>query len=184
MGLELPRKFFHLLGFLYVVLYWLVERAYGHEAALQAMFAVLCVMLISEYVRLSTTIRPPVLRWLWGRLRRPKEEARLGAEIHFFVGVFVCFAVFSFDVAMAATLMLTAGDVVVGLLHFFGPRFGKHGVGGVLAAIVVNVCVGVLVVPLWTAVLMGVAAALTETFVNFMDDDLLVPIVAALVGSL
>lgn len=182
--MEVGRKLFHTIGgVLYVALYWVVQSMYGHDAALVALAIVVGIFLAGEFVRLKTRWRPALLKCAW-TLRRKTEAHRIGVEVSFCVASLLCFAVFPVEIATVAILMLTFGDPIAALLHNLGPRMGKHGVGGIAAAVVVNTFIGVWLLPLATSVAMAVAAALTETFSKKIDDDFLVPIVACVVGVL
>ena len=141
----------------------------------------------------------------------------MGAEVYFLLGVIVSLAVFEKAVAVAAILMTVFGDLAAALA---GRRWGRRqffgsekSIEGFLAALIVNVAIGVLILRaapdslLWWGKLMGSSldsiaacsfgavvwplaavmsfvAALAELAISKVDDNLTIPVISGFAGQM
>ena len=199
---EFGRKLIHLLSFFFVLIYWAVERFFGHATGLLALVGLLVVLIELEHIRLEWHPKIPFLSKLWKLFKRPKEQKALGAEVFFLLGAIVCFAAFDRRVATAAVLMTTFGDFIAGLVMYVGriPVYKYRKLEASIAELLVDIGVGWLFLRtsawwlqgftmtgnvLWIPVLlMAVTATVVETTTHKIDDNLVVPIAAGLVGHI
>jgi len=146
----------------------------------------------------------PILNRIWRVLRREKEHDKLGGDVFFLIGAILVLAVFDLNIAMAAILMTTFGDLSAALI---GKRFGKHYLvmlkdrawEGILAEFFVDLIIGIFVffwgfwsntailynLNLWIVILvMSITATFVETIIYKMDDNLLIPLFAGFNGQI
>jgi len=184
---EIKRKAFHLLILLVLVGYVFIEKAYGKQAALISLVGLLMLFLIAEYFRLELGFRMP----LFDNIIRPKERERYYGVVYFISAAVICLAVFDFRIALAALLMTTFGDMSAALI---GKKYGKttifknKTVAGTLFELVVNIFVGFFVLfnlyNIYVIIAMAFVAAFVETFVDELDDNLLIPLFAGFTGQI
>jgi len=130
----------------------------------------------------------------------------MGGEVFQIAGIIVTLAAFDIRIAVAAILMLTFGDPAAALI---GIRYGKHHLyknktwEGTFAFFITSLVIGLFCIQsslepgtwyilspainqaMWLPIFgMALAAAITELFVNKIDDNLAVPLVAGIVGQL
>ena len=187
---ELGRKAIHLTSIVIILVY----VYYGKEIVLSFMAFVLSVFLIVEYFRIEWGFKLPVL----DRFLRAHEKHVLGGEIFFMTGAFIAIAVFTKEIAIAAILMTTFGDMTGAL---FGKMFGKHKIPklekktieGSTAEFFVNLLIGYLVLIHFTQgllhpgiiiIIMALTATAVETAINKIDDNLIIPIFAGGAGEI
>ena len=192
---ELGRKLIHLNSVIIVLVYYF----FGKEIALLFLTAVLIFLLEVEYFRIEWGLKIPVL----GRFFREKEKGRVGGEVFFMIGAIIVISVFSMEIAIAAILMTTFGDMAAAL---FGKAFGRtwipklknRAVEGCAAEFFVDLIIGYLIffviflasfqLPVsgkWIVILvMAATATIVETVIDKMDDNLLVPLFAGFNGQL
>jgi phytol kinase len=181
---EFKRKIFHLLILLVIIGYVILERNYNKQVALIALVALLSFFLLAEYFRLELGWRIP----LFDHIIRAKEREHYYGVVYFLSATIICLAVFDFNVALAALLMTTFGDMAAAL---FGKKFGKvivfrkKTVIGTLTELIVNIIVGFFILQnVYIIIAMAFTATFVETFVSELDDNLLMPIFAALIGQI
>ncbi len=198
---ELARKFVHLLSLFILLVYFLAVDIFNPDIALVILVFVLITFLELEYLRLELGAKIPILRGFWKHLRRKKEEKALGSEIFFLVGAILVLAVFDTQIAVAAILMTTFGDMAAALI---GSRFGKNYLSypedtaweGILAEFFVNIVIGIIVffifpgvsfsnLNYWIIILvMATTATIVETFAGKIDDNLLIPVFSGFNGQI
>ncbi|MCE5271443.1 SEC59/DGK1/VTE5 family protein [bacterium] len=212
-GKELGRKVIHTFALFYLVIYFACDHLAGPQLGLLVLVGLLVAVIIIEYLRLERQADIPLLSWLWANFRREKEQAAVGAEIFFLLGVIVALGSFEQRVATTAVLMTVFGDLTAALV---GMRLGRirprmfHGksIEGSLAAAVVNLCVGWVVMrdcgggtawwqvlldgngypglgePLWTVIVsMAAVATVTELIISEIDDNLTIPVLSGFAGQ-
>jgi len=122
---------------------------------------------------------------------RPKEQYRVYGVIFFLSSTIIVFAVFDTAIALAALLMTTFGDMVAAIA---GKRYGttilfkNKTVVGFVAELITNLTVAVLIslvfaLNIYIPILMAFVATATETLVDEMDDNLIVPVVSGFIGQ-
>lgn len=185
---EVGRKIIHLLILLVLVGYYVIESVAGTQAALICLVALLCIFLVLEYLRLELGWRMP----FFSAFIRPKEENRMFGVIYFLSASVICLAVFDRAIAITALLMTTFGDLMAAII---GKRFGtitlfrNKTMEGFFACLVTNIAVGIIIVfiaplNLVIVLLMALVATIIETLCDEMDDNLMVPLFAGLLGQL
>jgi len=191
---EIKRKSVHIFALSYILIYYFVSKFYGHDNALFALATLLIVFLIVDFFRVERRKKILFFYQFW----RPKEKGRFGGQVFFLTGVIIAFAVFSFNIALAAILMTIFGDMAAALV---GKKYGKHYLAslkdraweGILGEFFVDVIVGVMVffwgvwnfsdLNLWLIVLvMAVVATLVETSLDKLDDNLMIPVFSGFFG--
>lgn len=175
---ELMRKGIHLTSILIVLVYAL----YGKQAVLALLITYLVIILMIEHMRLDRGLKIPFVDSLF----RQKELSSIGSHVFFTLGALVAVAVFSQDVAYAALLMTTFGDMSAALV---GRKIGKTkvvGTGksleGCASEFVVNLFIGYFFLSsLPLALLMALTATLVETLFVHIDDNLAIPVFSGFV---
>lgn len=178
---ELMRKGIHLTSILIVLVY----AFYGKQAVLTLLITYLVIILIIEHLRLDRGMELPFVRSLF----RQKELSSTGSHVFFTLGALTAVAVFSKDVAYAAILMTTFGDMSAALV---GRKLGKTkllGTGksleGCIAEFTVDLLIGyILLSSLPLAILMAFTATLVETLFVHIDDNLAIPVFSGFVAEM
>ena len=182
---ELLRKSVHLVSVLIVLIY----EFFGKEAILWVLMIFLVTVLFLDYFRLEHNMRIPFFYTMY----REGEADRLGGHIYFALGAISAIALFSKEIAYAAVLMTTFGDMVAALI---GKSYGKRrvfqktfkndkSIERSASEFLTDLMVGLLILgnPL-VSLVMAFSATLTETAVNKIDDNLVVPILAGFFGQI
>ena len=198
---ELARKFVHLLSVFIILIYFVVSDMFNTTVALVILVFMLVFALEFEYLRLETGKKIPVLGEIWKYVRRDKEQDKLGGDVFLLLGAIIVLAIFDTNVAMAAILMTTFGDLSAALI---GSKFGKRKVfqnrnktwAGVFAELTTNILIGIFVFFIFARpeinvvgliviiLVMAFTATFVETLANKIDDNLLIPIFAGLNGHI
>lgn len=179
--LELKRQVFHLfLGIAIVILYNF------QILSPRRMFIILVMGILISIA--STRYKIPGIAWFLERFERKHAKFPGQGAIFFVLGCFTVIGLFPPTIASAAILVLAAGDSFSTLV---GRQFGKHRMGsksveGTVAGIVLGFLGAFLFVSFLTAFLGAFVAMIAEAldiklFNKVVDDNLLVPVVAAIV---
>lgn len=175
----------HLVSVLIVLIY----EFFGKETVLWVLMVFLVTVLFLDYLRLEQGLKIPLFHIMY----REKEAGRMGGHIYFSLGAIAAISLFSREIAYAAVLMATFGDLSAALV---GKSYGKHKVfrkafkndktlEGSTAELFVNILIGFYFLGNPTiAFLMAFFATLTETAVNKIDDNLAVPVISGFFGQL
>lgn len=170
---ELMRKGIHLTSIFIILVY-----AFFGKQETQTLLIVYLVLILSiEHLRLDRGIRLPAFHILL----RQKEEKGMGSHVYFTLGALVAVSVFSKDIAFAAILMTTFGDMSAALI---GKRFGKlriFGNGKSLEGCITEFIVDLIIAALlignpFVSVLMALVATYVETTFVRIDDNLVIPV--------
>lgn len=182
---ELKRKAIHIFAFLYIGIYYLFFKLYGHEGGVLALVGVLVLFLIIDYFRIVRKVKIGLFDIFW----RDSERDKLGGNVYFVLGAIVAFAVFDFNIAIAVMLMAIFGDMAAALI---GIKWGKNWIvglksrawEGVIAELVVNLIIGFLLLNNIFVILgIAITATFVETVFEYVDDNLSIPVVAGFVGQ-
>jgi len=183
---EIRRKFIHLFGLLYIIIYLFFYNFYSHKAGLLALVVVLLFFLVLEFYRIQLKKKIPIFHIFW----RAKEKNRLGGQVYFLIGAIIVFSVFGTKIAIVSILMTVFGDMAAALV---GIRFGKHWIKGLdkitwegaIAEFFVNIFIAFLVLDNLPVVIgMALTATFVETFFRHVNDNLSIPIFSGAVGQL
>jgi len=183
--LEILRKSVHLVSILIVLIY----KFYGKEAVLWVLMLFLVTALALDYFRVEHGIRIPLFYIVY----RKAEADCFGGHIFFALVAISVVALFSREIAYAAILMATFGDLAAALIgKFYGKRrvFQKlfkneKSIEGSASEFVIDFLIGLLILgnPI-VSLVMAFLATLTETAVNKIDDNLIVPVFAGFFGQI
>jgi len=187
---HLGRKLYHVGGGLGLLGVWF---ALGRPRAFYVYAAWLAASLLFDLARFAL---PRFNAWAMANLRallRPGEERTLNGSPSYALGVGLTLLLFPEPQAVTAVLFLMVGDVSATTV---GERWGRHKVGGKslegTAAFFAAACAAGLAAraalggpPAGTIVAGAWCAALVELFLpRFANDNLVIPLVAALVMTL
>ena len=112
---EFLRKAVHLVSILIVLIY----EYFGKETVLWVLVSFLVTMLFLDYFRLEHNMKIPFFYTMY----RENEANRFGGHIFFSLGAITAIALCSKEIAYAAVLMTTFGDMVATLIgKFYGKR--------------------------------------------------------------
>lgn len=185
---EVGRKAIHLTILIVIAVFFIIKNAFGMQSALIALVALLIVFIVLEYFRLELNMKLPFFQ----QFVRPKEEFRVYGVIFFLTSSIICLAAFDTSIAIAALLMTTFGDVAAAIA---GKKWGtsilfknKTAVG-FAAGLVTNLFVAVavslfFVINIYIPIIMAFVASISETLVDELDDNLVVPVFAGFVGQI
>lgn len=184
---EASRKAFHLLILVVLVIYFSIEAQAGKQVALVSLVALLAFFLILEFFRLDMGYRMPI----FSSLIRPREQNRMYGVIFFLSATIISLAVFDVKIALTALLMTTFGDLIAAIM---GKKYGttlifkNKTVIGSSSALITNVIVAlvmtfILSINISIPLVMAFVATAVETLVDEIDDNLVVPVFAGLVGQ-
>lgn len=190
---EIGRKIIHITILIVLAAYFLVQDSLvsagytavlAKQVALLFLVALLIVFLILEYFRLELGWKMP----FFSQFIRPKEQTRMYGVIYFLSATIISLAVFNKDIALAALLMTTFGDMVAALV---GKRYGATLIyrnktwAGFLAELGTNLAVGFIILDSIYVILgMAFVATIVETMVDELDDNLLIPIFSGFAGQI
>lgn len=182
---EILRKLIHLLELPVLLVYTLLASFYGIKVAILAVTALLIILLEIEYIRLEYKLKLPAVIDI---LRR-REKDNIASSIFFVSSTIICFAAFDYPIALMALLLTVFGDLAAALI---GMRFGrtkifhKKTLEGFMAGLVINVLLGVMIMPgEWQVFLpMALTASLVELWTGKLDDNLTVPLAAGFTGQM
>ncbi len=178
---EVLRKGFHLMSVAIVLVY----AFFGKEIVLQFMTLYLVSILIIEHLRIDLGYKVPFVNHLF----RKKEQKAVGGYVYFTLGAIVTVSVFSKNVAYAAILMTTFGDMSAALI---GKRYGRirifrggKSLEGCVAEFLVDLIIGYAFISnIIIALVMAFAATFVETGFEKIDDNLAIPIFSGFTAEL
>jgi phytol kinase len=183
--LEILRKSVHLVSILIVLIY----EFFGKEAVLWVLMLFLVDTLVLDYFRIEHGMRIPFFDITY----RKDEAASFGGHIFFALGAISVISLFSQEIAYASILMATFGDLAAALIgKFYGKRrvFQKlfkndKSIEGSASEFIVDFLIGLIILgnPI-VSLVMAFLATLTETAVNKIDDNLIVPVFAGFFGQI
>ena len=182
---EIMRKSVHLISLFIVLIYEFL----GKETVLWVLMLFLVTVLFLDYLRLEHSMRIPFFYTMY----RDQEANRLGGHIYFALGAISAIALFSREIAYAAILMTTFGDMAAALIgKFYGKKRVFKGIfnnnksiEGSVSEFIVDFLIGFLITgnPA-VSLVMSFFATLTETAVNKIDDNLVIPIFSGFFGQI
>jgi len=181
---ELGRKLIHIIVLLVLCGYVIVEKTHGKQIALVGIVSLLILFLILEYFRLELDLELPIFNWII----RAKEHRKPYGTIYFLLSTIICLAVFDFRIALAALLMTVFGDMTAALIgKWYGKTliFKNKTLTGGIVELVINLILGFIILRNFYIILaMAFTATIVETFVDELDDNLVVPLFSGFVGQM
>lgn len=182
---EVMRKSVHLVSIFIVLIY----EFFGKDAVLWVLMLFLVTVLFLEYFRLEEGMKIPFFYMMY----REHEADRLGGHIYFALGSIAVISLFSREIAYAAVLMTTFGDMVAAMIgKFHGKRRifreifkNDKSLEGSASEFIIDLLVGLAITgnPI-VSLVMAFSATLTETAVNKIDDNLIIPIFSGFFGQM
>jgi dolichol kinase len=182
---EVTRKGVHIVSILIVLIY----EFFGKEVILWVLMLFLVTVLFLDYLRLEHGMRIPIFYTMY----REQEVNRLGGHIYFALGAISVIALFSKEIAYTAVLMTTFGDMAAALIgKFYGKKRvfknvfnNDKSIEGSASEFIIDLFIGLLIIgsPV-VALVMSFIATLTETAVNKIDDNLVIPIFSGFFGQI
>lgn len=182
---EIMRKSVHMVSILIVLIY----EFFGKEEILWVLTLFLVIVLFLDYLRLEHGMKIPFFYIMY----REQETDRLGGHVYFSLGAIVAISIFNKEIAYAAILMTTFGDMTGALIgKFYGKRriFRKifkndKSLEGSASEFVIDLLIGLAITgnPV-VSFIMAFFATLTETSVNKIDDNLIIPIFSGFFGQI
>ena len=185
LAFEAKRKFVHLLGFSYVIAYYIALKLFGHRIAMLLLLAVILIMITVEFFRIVEKRKVPIMHIFM----RSKEENTLGGQVYYLLGLIIALSLFEFPIAITVILMTIFGDMAAAI---FGIAFGKHWLKkipdtaweGIIAEFAVDLIIGFLIIGNWKIVIpMAAMATFVETVFPHVDDNLAIPVFAGFIGQ-
>lgn len=185
---EIGRKIIHFTILIVLVLFFAIKKQGGQQIALLFLVGILIIFLILEYLRLELNFKLPFFH----QFIRPKEQYRVFGVIFFLTSTIIALAVFDVPIALAALLMTTFGDVsatIAGKKYGTTILFRNKTVTGFVAELITNLIVAIIIslvfsINIYILIIMAFAATITETLVDELDDNLIVPIVSGFIGQI
>ncbi len=185
---EIGRKVIHLAILVVLVLFFAIKNQYGQQAALLFLVLLLLIFLILEYFRLELNLKMPFFH----HLIRPKEEYRLYGVIFFLSSTIMALAVFDTPIAITALLMTTFGDMsaaIAGRRYGTTVLFRNKTVVGFVAELITNLIVAIIAslffsLNIYIPIVMAFVATISETMVDELDDNLIVPLASGFIGQI
>lgn len=182
---EFMRKSVHLVSVFIVLIY----EFFGKDAVLWVLMLFLVAVLFLEYFRLEKGMKIP----FFYRMYREREAYGLGGHIYFSLGAIVVISLFNKEIAYAAVLMTTFGDMTAAMIgKFYGKRRifkevfkNDKSLEGSVSEFIIDLLVGLVIIgnPI-VSFIMAFSATLTETAVNRIDDNLIIPIFSGFFGQM
>jgi phytol kinase len=182
---ELKRKFVHALTLIYVAVYYIAMKLFGHQIAILILLATLIFFITVDFFRVIEHKKIPIFHLLW----RTREENTLGGQVYLILGFIIALSIFEFPIAITVILMTIFGDIAAAI---FGIAFGKHWIKslpetaweGVIAEFVVDIIIAYLIIGNWIIVIPTAAmATFVETVFPHVDDNLAIPVFAGFIGQ-
>lgn len=181
-ALELRRQFLHIAFgiFLVTMLYFGIFNIYH-------LIGILVLGLI--FSRLCKSFTVPIASWVMEKFERPENRKTFPGKgpIFFMIGTIIVVYFFPLKIALASIMILTLGDAVS---HIFGKLLSRKtykylkSVEGTIAGIAFSFFGALFFVNVLAALSGSMLSMLLETVkMDYIDDNLLVPITAALIMS-
>lgn len=180
---ELKRKLIHIASAAYIFIYYFLEKMFSHKTALFILAFGLVALAFMEFLKTRYNKKIPFFHHFY----RENESHTISGSIYLLIGVVISFAVFDFNIAVTAILMMIVGDTASALIG----RYGNHKLKclnisweGIIAELLVDIAVGFIFL---NNVLVIFAMALTATVVEValkpVDDNLGIPLAAGFIGQ-
>jgi len=169
-----------------ILLAYAVTRYFWSEKiAILVLTGIFLLLMEIEYIRLE--VKPKIPNAF--NVFRAREKDNVAGSIFFVAATIMAFSVFDYSIALTALLLTVFGDLAAALI---GIKFGKikifrqKSLEGFLAGLVMNLCVGFLIMPDFPAlyITMAFVASTVELLTGKLDDNLTVPLFAGFTGQI
>lgn len=180
---EIKRKLVHLSSAIYILIYYLINTYFSQRTALLTLVFILIIFSFLEFLKLKYHRQIPFFHQIY----RDNEMNSLSGSIYLLIGVIIAFAIFDFNIAVTAILMMIIGDSASAIMG----RIGKHKLDGlraswegVISEFLIDIALGFIFlnnIPI--IFVMALTATFVETTLKPVDDNLAIPVVAGFVGQ-
>jgi dolichol kinase len=180
---EIKRNLVHLSSVVYILIYYLVEKFFSQSTALLTLVFILILLSFLEFLKMRYNRQIPLFHHIY----RDNERNTISGSIYLIIGVIIAFAIFDFNIAVTAILMMIFGDTASAI---FG-KIGNHKIDGfraswegIISEFLVDIAIGFIFlnnIPI--IFIMALTATFVETVLKPVDDNLAVPVVAGFAGQ-
>lgn len=181
------RRVWHFLGVVFPLTILFYPQA--RNLLLWGIGTLFLMVLVLEAVRFAHL---PVNNWfaekLKGVIKEEEEKSKPTGTFYFLLSAWICIFFFSTKIAAAALLDLVFGDQAA---SWVGKRWGRKKWGpqnksleGFAACLAVCFFINLMLLPWGVALAGAIGASLVEALIPWQDDNLTVPLGAAIVMSL
>jgi phytol kinase len=180
---EIKRKLVHLSSAVYILIYYLVETFFSQRTALLTLVFFLILLSFLEFLKMKYNRKIPIFHLIY----RDNEKNTLSGSIYLILGVIIAFAIFDFDIAVTAILMMIVGDTASAIMG----KIGNHKIDGyraswegVISEFLIDIAIGFIFINNIPVIfIMALTATFVETVLKPVDDNLAVPVVAGFAGQ-
>lgn len=180
---EIKRKLVHISTIIYILIYYIFEKLFSQRAALLVLVFILIFLSFLEFLKIRYNVKIP----LFNKFYRETEKNKFSGSIYLVLGMIISFAVFDFNIALAAVLMMILGDSASAIVG----RLGKHKINylkasweGIISEFLVDAAIGIIFLSNFIVILvMALCATIIEILIDPIDDNLAVPVVAGFAGQ-
>lgn len=181
----IQRKLLH-IGLLipYGVYWYIYSQLEDVWVANIFLLSVLILFFLYEYMRLDLRVKVP-----FDTLVKPKEVDSPVDGVNLILAGLIIHNIFPFPIALTAMLIGIIGDAsstvgsLLGEHKVFANPENKTTWEGVFLTLIVNLTISIAVLGIaWPVVPMSIFAIIVETMITKLDDNLVVPIVIAVIG--
>ena len=180
-GQEVRRKLFHIFWIILALFAWFGVPYLSMVTVMRVFLVLLFLFLLFDFLRVEHD-------WKFLRfMMRSKERGMFCGGTTGMIGVILVFTLTHFQVAVLATFFMGVGDLIAGVVR---KKWGQHDFlkktwEDFGAGTIANIVLGGLLVPNPVLLFpMAIAAQVAENAVSVLDDNLVMILVAAVVGQL
>ncbi|RMH80517.1 MAG: phosphatidate cytidylyltransferase [Acidobacteria bacterium] len=181
--LEVRRKLFHMLA----ISLWLVPLRFFNGSLLYITFLMVLILNYMTVLGVGKDMFKLYYRMVYFLERERNYQKPSIQALWANLGIFLSFLLFGRECAMVSTLVLAVGDAFASIV---GMRYGRKRIWenrtleGSVAFFFSSFLVILPLIGFWKALLIAFASALSEVVPVRLDDNLIVPLVSALVCGL
>jgi phytol kinase len=180
---EIKRKLVHLSSAIYILVYYFIETYFSQRTALLTLIFILIIFSFLEFLKLKYHRQIPFFHHIY----RDNEMNSLSGSIYLLIGVIIAFAIFDFNIAVTAILMMIIGDSASAIMG----KIGNHKLDGlraswegVISEFVIDFALGFIFLnSILIIFIMALTATFVETTLKPVDDNLAIPVVSGFVGQ-
>lgn len=187
-GQELRRQLIHTATAIIPLLYYFfpdIGPLTGQQWVMILFIVFGGLFVFADYFRRHNEFIKKVFMFFVSPFIRDVEEDKMTAASHIAITFFLIFAIFPIEISVPACMLLSIGDSASGI---FGQWIGKHKwfknytIEGTLAFVIAGLAmflIGFSYIPIWKALIVVVLCGLFEALMSHFDDNVVIPIAAA-----
>ncbi len=178
---EVGRKAIHLGSAVFPISYWFIPK----EIFLPVIILLTAITIGVDYGRRKISWLNRAFDAVFGKVLREHEDERLTGGSSVMISQIIVVALFPKPIAIAALLTLSIGDSAAALIGRAVGRnklYGEKTIEGGIAFFIASSIVASLVpgIPIYAAMIASFVAAAFEVYVDFFDDNLVIPLASGL----